>query len=175
MIPEFPENDFDDGENKEALVSFKQSVMAHQEPSFPSDPGECALHHKAPFVSRRPLVFIFGKNLLFLFAEYSFGNAGSGSMLFKVLAKGLAVISPVRDDFSKNFSGSAPASIGNGNIGQDPGSEFNLGDIGGFNDMGYRDAISVDGNLPFGSLAFLGVANTRAPLLAGAKLASIMP
>lgn len=177
MILEFSENNFDESENKKALISFKQSVMANQEPAFPSNPGKGALHNKASFVSWRSLVFIFGIELFWVFAflpKDSFGNAGRGSPLFKVLAKLLAVISSVGNSLGHDFLGPSP-SIRDGNSFENSWSQCDLSDIGGFNDMSQWYAILVNDYLPFGSLAFLGVADSRAPFLAGAKLASIIP
>ena len=119
-------------------------------------------------------MLILGKNFLSLFSKDSFGNAGNGPFLFELLAKFSAVIGAVRDDFAQELAGPS-SSVGNGDPFQNPGGEFDFSDIGGFDNIGYGDAVSIDDDLPFGSFALLSVADSRAPFLAGAKLASKIP
>lgn len=119
-------------------------------------------------------MFVSGRSFFPILPILSFWNARFCAPFLKPLPKLLAVIGSVCNRFGQNFSGT-PTTIGNRHPIQDSVRQFDLMVIGCLQQMRQRNSIFVDDYFPFGSLAALGFANTTAPFLAGAKLASRIP
>ena len=141
--------------------------MADQEAPRVPVPGEGPFHHPSPAVARGPAELLAGR----LPAPDPFGNAGRDASSFELPPKWLTVIASIRRHSLRTFSGTPPR-LGDRHSRQDLRRELELVALGRVQDAGDRYARLLDEDDPLGPLALLGLPDSSAPLLAGAKLPS---
>jgi hypothetical protein len=175
MISEFSQRDLDARQGKEAFISFQEPIMPDQNAAFMAQPSERPFHYKAKPVAMRPRMLAKWRPP----STWSFVNplrdTRHRAAFADVAPEPGAVVSPVRQNAAHALAGTTSTTATYTNLVQGPVRQLDLMNVGRFQDKGQRRPPSIDQDFPLGSFAYLGNANTTAPFLAGAKLASRMP
>jgi len=154
---------------KEALVNGQRSVVTHHQSAEVADPGEGAFHDPPPLVApQSPTVLRRRFTSILAMRSDQFRAATRQS-----LAQRIAVVAAVADDARQllpRTTGSMPSPYPDRR--QRRLDEFDLRGGSRVKVVSQRKTLAVDHHHPLRPLAPLGLADRRAPFLAGAKLPS---